>query len=105
MPAAGIDFSHAPGEPVAWQVVPTTPTLYLGKIPPIRKRRTSPARRGPTTTASIPAKFKLAQGVTVTVPVTVHNAGTNTAYLNMWIDFYGASVRRQIAAATERATR
>ena len=88
VPAAGIEFSQAPDEPVAWQVEPTNPTLYLGTLPP----QTTPAyvplaTRSYNDGAISTSGFTLTQGMSVTVPVTVTNAGTTMAYLGAWVDF------------------
>ena len=90
VPAAGIEFSQAPDEPVAWQVEPTTPTLYLGTVPPVTEPVFVPlATRSYNNGAINTAGFTLAQGQQVTIPVTVTDTGTATAYLNVWIDLYG----------------
>ncbi len=88
VPAAGIDFSHAPGEPVAWQVEPTAPTLYLGKIPPITQAAYVASQTRSDNDSINTSSFTLAQGQQVTIPVTVTDTGTAPAYLNVWIDLF-----------------
>ncbi len=101
VPAAGIDFSHAIGEPVAWQVEPTAPSVYLGKNPPITQPAYVPSQTRADNDSIDTTKFSLAQGVPVNFPVAVHNGGTSTAYLNVWVDFYGVPATATIAGATE----
>jgi hypothetical protein len=91
VPAAGIDFSHAPNYPVAWQVEPSTPLLYLGKNPPMTSTVFVPSQTRPDNDAFTPAAGppNLIQGETQTIPLTVYDnepAGT-TAYLDVWVDF------------------
>ncbi len=82
---ANVNFSHAPGYPVAWHFI--TDNLYLGKLSPLPQPYFVPSLTRATDDGVDFSNVTLIQGRTTVVPVTVTNTTGKQAYLNAWIDF------------------
>jgi hypothetical protein len=80
-----VNFSHAPGYPVAWHFI--TDNLYLGKLSPLPQPYFVPSLTRATDDGVDFSNVTLVQGQTTVVPVTVTNTTGKQAYLNAWIDF------------------
>jgi hypothetical protein len=90
---SGVNFSHAPGYPVAWHMLTNNPGLYLGTKAPLPQADYVPCLvRSPNTDDGVNfSGVSLTQGESVTLPVTITvPAGLSAVYLYGWIDYSDA---------------